>query len=179
MSVGMSGVRSPEVTRIYEKATTPTFHGHFSARPFTMLGLGLQFSYGVRRGMGLQTETLALSSDEASFHAGTVGLRVEGRLETAPHQRIVPYGVAGPLLTFYREQVGTTQVSGGKPGAMIGFGLSFLLTPETSWSLQPRPRMEGVYLILEGGHRWAKWPSGEGLDLGGWHVHGGVEVAIR
>jgi len=179
LSVGVSGVRSPEVAQIYERSITPTFHGHFAVRPLSFVGVGLQFSYGVRTGTGVQTQSLAPASEEAKLHTGTFGLRVEGRFETSAHQPVVPYAVAGPLFTFYRESVGATQVSGGKPGALVGFGLAFLLTPETSWSMQPRPRLDGVYLVVEGGHRWAKWASGEGLDLGGWHVHAGVEVAVR
>jgi len=179
LSVGVSGVRSPEVAQIYERSITPTFHGHFAVRPLSVVGFGMQFSYGVRHGTGVQTQSLAPSGERADLHVGTVGLRVEGRFETAVHQPVVPYAVAGPLFTFYRESVGATQVAGGKPGALLGFGLAFQLTPEASWSMQRRPRLDGIFLVVEGGHRWAKWPSGEGLDLGGWHVHAGVEVAVR
>ncbi len=179
ISMGASGVRSPEVIEIYSRPLTPSFHGHFAVRPLPCIGFGLQASFGARTGTGMLVQSLEASSDEARMHVGTVALRFEGRLDVAPYQPLIPYLVAGPMATFWRETVGTSQRSGGKMGAHVGAGLCFLLTPETAWSLQPRPRLEGVYLVVEGGHRWARWASGEGLDLGGWHLHGGVEVAIR
>lgn len=179
LSAGVSAVRSPEVSIIYERSIAPTFNTHFSVRPIPYVGVGLQFSYAPRNGTAVGVSSLEPMGQASQMHLSTLGLRVEGRLDVSLHQRVVPYVVAGPLATFYRERVDTTIVTGGKPGAFLGGGVCFLLNPEASWSLQARPRLEGLYLTLEAGHRWAKWASGEGLDLGGWHLHGGLEVAFR
>jgi len=179
LSAGVSAVRSPEVSTVYERSIAPTFNTHFSVRPVPYVGVGVQFSYAPRNGTAVGVSSLEPMGQASQMHLTTLGFRVEGRLDVAPHQRVIPYVVAGPMATFYREQVGMTHIAGGKPGAFLGGGLCLLLNPEASWSMQARPRLEGLYLTLEAGHRWAKWASGEGLDLGGWHLHGGLEVAFR
>lgn len=179
LSAGVSTVRSPEVVTVYERSAAPTFNTHFAVRPIPYVGVGVQFSYAPRTGSAVGLQTLEPMGQAAQMHLTTLGLRVEGRLDVAPHQILVPYIVGGPLATFYREQVSDMKVAGGKPGAFVGGGVCILLTPEASWSLQPRPRLDGVYLTFEAGHRWAEWASGDGLDLGGWHLHGGVEVSFR
>lgn len=178
-TVGAAGVRSPEVLMVYQKAATVDVRAGFVLRPLPQLGVGAQFSYGARRGTAVLAETMETTSTEARLHVGTVGLRLEARLEMVEHQPLVPYLVAGPMVTWYREQVEMDVINGMKPGAMVGMGAALLLTPETSYSLHTGPGLQGLYLVVEGGHRWARWASGEGLDLGGWQIHGGVEVMVR
>lgn len=179
LSAGVSNVRSPEMAVIYERTTAPAFNTHFAFRPIPYLGVGVQFNYTPRVGTAVGVSTLESMGIQSNFHLATLGLRVEGRLDVAEHQRVIPFVAGGPLATFYKEQVGAEDVSGGKPGAFLGGGANILLTPETSWSLQQRPRLEGLYLTFEAGNRWARWASGDGLDLGGWYLFGGVEVAFR
>lgn len=179
LSAGVSSVRSPEMAVIYERTTVPAIDTHVSIRPIPFVGLGIQFNYTQRAGTAVGVSTLEDMGIQATFHLATLGLRVEGRLEVTEHQRVIPYVVGGPLATFYEEQVQSSAIKGGKPGAFVGGGASLLLTPETTWSIQPRPRLHGVYLNFEVGNRWSKWASGDGLDLGGWYLFGGVEVALR
>lgn len=178
LSGGMSGSRSPELELVYAKASAPQIWVQGVLRPLPWIGLGLQGSFSWRKGNALDRGTQLPSSELARFMVGTAGLRVEVRLDLDPHQPVIPYLVAGPLITFYRESAGEV-VEGAKAGAQVGVGMAILLTPEAKYSMEPRPRLDGLYLTIEGGHRWAKWASGMGLDLGGWHVHGGVEVAFR
>ena len=178
LSGGWSGTRSTEIETVYEKSGAPQIWAQVVVRPLPAVGIGLQGSYSWRKGNALLKDSALPSTDIARMKAGTFGLRIEGRLEVELHQPVIPYVVAGPLWTFYRESAGEL-VHGVKPGAQVGLGLSILLTPETTYSMAPHPRFEGLYLTMEGGHRWAKWRTKEGMDLGGWHVHGGVEVAFR
>jgi len=178
-TVGAAGVRSPEVLVVYQKAAAVNIQAGFVMRPFPQLGVGMQFSYGGRRGTAVLTETMETTDLETRLHMGNVGIRFEGRLEMVQHQPLVPYIVGGPMVTWYREQVETDVINGMKPGAMVGMGAALLLTPETSYSIHTGPGLEGVYLVVEGGHRWARWASGRGMDLGGWQLHGGVEVMVR
>ncbi len=179
LAAGASAVRSPEVLLVYERAVAPDVRGVVSVRPWMPLGIGLQASYQSRRGVAVLTSTMEPSSSEARLSMGTAALRLEGRAEFAEHQVLVPYLHGGPMVTWFREQVETEVIAGWKPGGIAGGGLAILLTPETSWSLQPHPRLEGIYLVAEGAHRWARRASGAGLDLGGWQVHVGVEVVVR
>ena len=179
LSAGVSAVRSPEMSVIYERTTAPAFNTHVAVRPIPALGVGVQFSYAPRIGTAVGVSTLESMGIESKFHLATLRLRVEGRFDVTAHQPVIPFVVGGPLATFYKEQVGSSDVSGGKPGMFLGGGVNILLTPEASWSLQQRPRLEGLYLMLEAGNCWAKWASGDGLDLGGWYLYGGVEVAFR
>jgi hypothetical protein len=179
LSAGVSNVRSPEMAVIYERTTAPAFNTHFALRPIPYVCVGVQFNYTPRVGTAVGVSNLESMGIQTNFHLATLGLRVEGRLDIADHQRVIPFVVGGPLATFYKEHVGSEDISGGKPGAFIGGGVNILLTPETTWSLQPRPRLEGLYLTFEAGNRWARWASGDGLDLGGWYLFGGVEVAFQ
>jgi len=178
LSGGYTGVRSPEIETVYGSPGLPQIWVQAAVRPLPVVGVGIQGSFSWRKGNALLKGSGEPSEDLSRLTLSTLGLRLEGRLELQAHQPVIPYAIAGPLWTFYRESAGEV-IHGVKTGAQIGAGMSILLTPETTYSVQPHPRMEGVYLTVEGGHRWARWSSGEGLDLGGWHVHGGVEVAFR
>jgi len=179
LSLGASGVRAPEVEQVYDRPLGVSFGGAGVVRPWPVLGIGLGVSGVTRRGEALSSATLEPTGDEARLVLVTTVLRVEGRVEVAEHQPVVPYLAGGPLITWYTETVAGEAIHGAKPGAWIGGGVAILITPETTWSVLPGPGLHGIYLRAEGVHRWARWCSGTGLDLGGWQLDGGVTIVVR